>query len=152
MGRDIWALKVTRNAKTTTDDARPAVLYNAQQHAREWLAGETCRRTLLYFTSNYDTTPDNAVEAEVTELVNTRELWFMLRQQPGRLRVHVHRRATGCGARTCATTTTTAIFGEVGDGVDPNRNHASHWGIDNEGSSDDPLSETYRGTAPGLRA
>ena len=52
------------------------------QHAREWLAGETCKRTLLYFTSNYDTTPDNAVEAEVTELVNTRELWFMCVNNP----------------------------------------------------------------------
>ena len=44
------------------------------------------------------------------------------------------------------------ILGEVGDGVDPNRNHSAHWGMDNEGSSDDPLSETYRGTGPGLRA
>ena len=46
MGRDIVALKVTQNAKARTDNTRPAVLYNAMQHAREWLAGETCRRTL----------------------------------------------------------------------------------------------------------
>ena len=39
------------------------------------------------------------------------------------------------------------IYGDNQDGVDPNRNHTSHWGMDNEGSSDDPLSETYRGTA-----
>ena len=36
----------------------------------------------------------------------------------------------------------------VGDGVDPNRNFPKHWGYDNEGSSRDPSSETYRGTAP----
>ena len=53
MGRDIVALKVTQNAKARTDNTRPAVLYNAMQHAREWLAGETCKRTLIYFTSNY---------------------------------------------------------------------------------------------------
>ena len=33
----------------------------------------------------------------------------------------------------------------VGDGVDPNRNFAEHWGYDNEGSSPDPADETYRG-------
>ena len=40
------------------------------------------------------------------------------------------------------------VRGEVVDGVDPNRNHATHWGLDNEGSSDSLISETYRGTGP----
>ena len=53
LGRDIVALKVTKNAKHTRDNSRPAVLYNAMQHAREWLAGETCRRSLDYFVDNY---------------------------------------------------------------------------------------------------
>ncbi len=35
-----------------------------------------------------------------------------------------------------------------GDGVDLNRNMATRWGYDNEGSSPDPASETYRGTTP----
>ena len=40
------------------------------QHAREWLAGETCRRTLLYFTDNYgkDTPATGDI---VTPLVDT---------------------------------------------------------------------------------
>ena len=80
MGRDIVALKVTQNAKTRTDNTRPAVLYNAMQHAREWLAGETCKRSLNYFTSNYGkTTPDGVI---ATELVNTRELWFVCVNNP----------------------------------------------------------------------
>ena len=37
---------------------------------------------------------------------------------------------------------------QVGDGVDPNRNFPNHWGYDNEGSSDIPSSDTYRGPAP----
>ena len=49
----IWAIKVTKNADTEADNTKPAVLYNAQQHAREWLAGETCRRTLDFFVDNY---------------------------------------------------------------------------------------------------
>ena len=36
----------------------------------------------------------------------------------------------------------------VGDGVDPNRNFVDHWGYDNEGSSNEPFSETYRGPSP----
>ena len=146
-GRDIWALKVTRNAKTTTDGARPAVLYNAQQHAREWLAGETCRRTLLYFTSNYDTTPDNAVEEEVTELVNTRELWFSCISNPDGYE-YTFTEGNRLWRKNMRDNNNNGILGEVGDGVDPNRNHTSHWGMDNEGSSDEPLSETYRGTGP----
>ena len=55
--------------------------------------------------------------------------------------------ATACGARTCATTTATAKI-TTGDGVDLNRNFAYKWGYDNEGSSPNPASETYRGTGP----
>jgi hypothetical protein len=36
----------------------------------------------------------------------------------------------------------------VGDGVDPNRNFPTRWGYDNEGSSPEPASETYRGPGP----
>ena len=71
--------------------------------------------------------------------------------QPRRLRLHVRRAASGCGARTCATTTATAQIAP-GDGVDLNRNYPTRWGYDNEGSSPNPGSETYRGTAPGVGA
>ena len=40
---------------------------------------------------------------------------------------------TGCGARTCATTTATAR--SPADGVDLNRNFPTRWGYDDEGSS-----------------
>ena len=107
MGRDIIALKVTQNAKTRTDNTRPAVLYNAMQHAREWLAGETCRRTLLYFTQNYDTTPDNpsrkmspssSTRASCGSRASTTRTATSTRSRP----------ATACGARTWPTTTATA--------------------------------------------
>ena len=39
-------------------------------------------------------------------------------------------------------------IGEIGDGVDPNRNFPRNWGLDDEGSSSDLDSETYRGTSP----
>ena len=36
----------------------------------------------------------------------------------------------------------------VSGGVDLNRNYGYKWGLDNEGSSDDPCDEGYRGKAP----
>ena len=38
------------------------------------------------------------------------------------------------------------------DGVDPNRNFPTNWNYDNEGSSSEFASETYRGPGPGSEA
>ena len=103
------------------------------QHAREWLAGETCRRTLLYFTSNYGkNTPDGQI---VTELVNSRELWFECVNNPDGYE-YTFTPGNRLWRKNMADNNGNGIRGEAVDGVDPNRNHASHWGFDNEGSSD----------------
>ena len=141
MGRDIIALKVTRNAKSTRDSSRPAVLYNAMQHAREWLAGETCRRTLLYFTQNYGKDP------RVTRLVDTRELWFVCVNNPDGYE-YTFTPGNRLWRKNMADNDRDGIRGEVNDGVDPNRNFPVNWGLDDEGSSPDPSSETYRGPEP----
>ena len=141
MGRDIIALKVTKDAKTTDDDSRPAVLYNAVQHAREWLAGETCRRTLLYFMNNYGT------DDRVTRLVDTRELWFVCVANPDGYE-YTFTPGNRLWRKNMADNDGDGIRGENGDGVDPNRNFPVNWGLDNEGSSPVPASETYRGPEP----
>ena len=78
----------------------------------------------------------------MTNLVNTRELWFMPVANPDgyqytfdteRLwRKNLHDN-DGDGAITNA------------DGVDLNRNYDINWGHDDEGSSSQVSSETYRG-------
>ena len=141
LGRDIVALKVTKNAKTTADNSRPAVLYNALQHAREWLAGETCRRTLLYFTDNYGKDPD------VTRLVDSRELWFSCVSNPDGYE-YTFTPGNRLWRKNMADNDGDGIRGETGDGVDPNRNFPVNWGLDNEGSSPVTASETYRGPEP----
>ncbi|HEU5098186.1 MAG TPA: M14 family zinc carboxypeptidase [Roseiflexaceae bacterium] len=137
-GREIIALKVTQGAGLP-DGTRPAVLYSATQHAREWISTEVNRRLLHYFVDNYGTTP------EVTDLVNTRELWFVPVANPDgyqftfdveRLWRKNLRDNNGDGQIT------------VGDGVDPNRNFDEHWNYDNEGSSTEASSDTYRGSGP----
>jgi hypothetical protein len=137
-GREIIALKVTHGAGIP-DGTRPAVLYNAAQHAREWISVEVNRRLLHYFVDNY------GVDPEVTDLVNTRELWFVLVANPDgyqytfdveRMWRKNLRDNNGDGLIT------------VGDGVDPNRNFDEHWNYDNEGSSSVFSADDYRGTGP----
>jgi hypothetical protein len=139
-GVPIQAVKVTRNARTLRDGARPAVLYAGAQHAREWITPEMNRRLLHHVLDGYGTDP------QLTRLLDTTELWFLPVANPdgydftfteGNRQWRKNLRDNnGDGKIT------------VGDGVDPNRNFAEKWGFDNEGSSDDPSSETYRGTGP----
>jgi hypothetical protein len=137
-GREILALKITRDANTLADGRRPAVMYAATQHAREWISTEVDRRLLNYFVDGYQT------NATIKNLVDTREFWFVLVANPDgyqytfdteRLWRKNLRDNNGDGVIT------------IGDGVDPNRNFDEHWNYDNEGSSTELATETYRGTS-----
>ncbi|MET8153792.1 M14 family zinc carboxypeptidase [Actinoplanes sp. NPDC049668] len=139
-GVPIQAVKVTRDARVVPDGRRPAVIYLGGQHAREWITPEMNRRLLHHVIDGYGTNP------ELTRLINTTELWFLPVVNPdgydftftegNRLWRKNLRDNNGDGEIT------------AGDGVDLNRNFAEKWGYDNEGSSPDPASETYRGPAP----
>lgn len=140
-GREIIALQITRGATGADIPGRPAVLYNAMQHAREWLAGETCRRTLDYFTRNYG--KSTSAGLEVTRLVNTTELWFVCVNNPDGYEF-TFTPGNRLWRKNLRDNNDDGVIG-AGDGVDPNRNFSGHWGFDEEGSSPDPASETYRG-------
>ncbi len=138
-GQEILGFKVTRDANRVRDGRRPAVLYVSTQHAREWITPEMTRRLMRHVLDGYGTDP------ELRRLVDTTEMWFVPVANPDgydytftteRLWRKNLRDNNGDGQIT------------VGDGVDPNRNFPTRWGYDNEGSSDDPSSETYRGPAP----
>jgi murein tripeptide amidase MpaA len=138
-GREIIALKVTKDAKTVADGARPDVLYMGTIHAREWIATEVVRRELNYFVSNY------GKNAEVTNLVNSRELWFIPVSNPdGYQYTFDHERFWRKNLRDNNGDGQIA----VGDGVDLNRNFDITWGYDEEGSSSQISSDTFRGTGP----
>jgi hypothetical protein len=138
-GREIIALKVTKDAKTVADGTRPDVLYMGTIHAREWIAAEVVRRELNYFVSNY------GKNAEVTNLVNTRELWFLVVANPdGYQYTFDTERLWRKNLRDNNADGQIA----VGDGVDLNRNYDINWGYDEEGSSSQVSSDTFRGTAP----
>ncbi|UQX00622.1 M14 family metallopeptidase [Streptomyces sp. RerS4] len=137
-GKDILALKVTRNAGKTGDGDKPSVLYMSNQHAREWITPEMTRRLMHHTLDNYGKDP------RITKLVDSTELWFLLSANPdgydhtftadnARLWRKNLRDNDGDGKIT------------TGDGVDLNRNFSYKWGYDNEGSSPNRSSETYRG-------
>ena len=118
---------------------KPQVLFLATHHAREWVATQMAMRLIKYLTSNFGS------DGRVTNLLNTTEVWVVPVGNPDgyqytftneRLWRKNLRDNDGDGEITIA------------DGVDLNRNFASHWGLDEEGSSSNPSDATYRGTAP----
>jgi hypothetical protein len=141
-GKDILAVKVTRNAGTTPDGARPATYYFGAQHAREWITPEMVRRLMHRFLDGYGTDPD------VTSLVDTTELWFMPVANPDG---YDYTFSDAPGARLWRKNLRDNNGDgkvAVGDGVDINRNSGWKWGWDDEGSSPDASSDLYRGPGP----
>ncbi|HEX5087658.1 MAG TPA: M14 family zinc carboxypeptidase [Nocardioides sp.] len=139
-GREIIAVKLTQGAQEVPDGARPAVLYSATQHAREWIATEVDRRLMNHFISAW-----RANDREIKKLLQKNEFWFILVANPdGYQYTFDHERLWRKNLRDNNGDGVT----QVGDGVDPNRNFPNHWGWDEEGSSSIPSSDTYRGPAP----
>ncbi|WP_430645605.1 M14 family zinc carboxypeptidase [Agromyces sp. GXS1127] len=139
-GREIIAVKLTQGAKGQKDGSRPSVLYSSTQHAREWISTETNRRLLNWYVDEW-----KSDDKEVKNLLKSTELWFLLVANPdGYQYTFDHERLwrknlrdnDGDGIVTGA------------DGVDPNRNYPEHFGYDEEGSSSQISSATYRGPSP----
>ncbi|MFZ3496788.1 M14 family zinc carboxypeptidase [Streptomyces sp. 5.8] len=137
-GKDILALKVAKDAKKSRDGAKPSTLYMSNQHAREWITPEMTRRLMHHTLDNY------GKDQRITKLVDSTELWFLLSANPdgydytfapdGQRLWRKNLRDNNADGKITA-----------GDGVDLNRNFTYKWGYDNEGSSPNESSETYRG-------
>ncbi len=139
-GREILALKVTQGARGQRDGRRPAVLFSATQHAREWIATEIDRRLMYHYIEAWANEDPKTVK-----LLQSTELWFVPVMNPDgyqysfdveRLWRKNLRDNDGDGQTTIA------------DGVDPNRNYPEHFKYDEEGSSKIISSQTYRGPGP----
>ncbi|MEO3870573.1 M14 family zinc carboxypeptidase [Nonomuraea sp. B12E4] len=136
-GQDILAVKVSTGARLLPDGLKPATLYSATQHAREWIATEVDMRLLKHVVANKRTLRD---------LLNRTELWFVPVANPdgydftftegNRLWRKNLRDIDGDSQIT------------IGDGVDLNRNFPTNFHYDEEGSSSIPSSDTYRGKGP----
>ena len=139
-GRDIIALRLTANEDSSADGSKPAVLYSATVHAREWIATEVDRRLLEWFIKGWrEDKPD------VVDILRSTELWFVLVQNPdGYQYTFDHDRLWRKNLRdNDGDGQITAL-----DGVDINRNFPEHWNYDDEGSGTITSDETYRGPDP----
>ncbi len=135
-GKDIIAMKVTRDARTLPDGRRPAVLYSSAQHAREWITPEMNRRLLRYLLEGYASTATRRV-------VDTRELWFVPVANPDGYD-YTFTEGNRLWRKNLRDNNADGVITGF-DGVDLNRNFPTRWGYDNEGSSPAPSSDTYRG-------
>lgn len=136
--RPIYMVKISDNADINENE--PQVLYTALHHAREPESMMQMIYFMYYLLENYGTDP------EATYLVNNRELYFVpvvnpdgyeynrLTDPAGGGMWRKNRRNNGGGTY----------------GIDLNRNYGpmAYWNSSYGGSSTDPGSETYRGTAP----
>ncbi|WP_251092903.1 M14 family metallopeptidase [Streptomyces sp. Caat 7-52] len=140
-GQDILALKLTRNAKKSKDGSKPSVLYMSNQHAREWITPEMTRRLMHYYLDHYKT------DKRVKKLVDSTELWFVLSANPDGYDYTFQDPGNRLWRKNLRDVNGDGVI-STGDGVDLNRNFAYKWGYDDEGSSPNPTSQTYRGASP----
>jgi carboxypeptidase T len=132
-GRDIVAVKISDNVGT--DENEPEILYDADHHAREHLTVEMAIYLLHLFTDNY------ASDTRIKGIVNSREIWIVPSVNPDGSEYDI---ATGnyrSWRKNRQPNTNSSYVG-----TDLNRNYGYKWGCCG-GSSSNPSSETYRGTA-----
>ncbi|MGW1036498.1 M14 family zinc carboxypeptidase [Streptomyces antibioticus] len=141
-GQDILAVKLTKNAKTSKDGSKPSVLYASNQHAREWITPEMTRRLLHHYLDAYRT------DRRIKKIVDSTELWFVLSANPDGYDYTFENTANRLWRKNLRDVNGDGVI-STGDGVDLNRNFAYKWGYDDEGSSPNPTSQTYRGASPG---
>ncbi|HUU82842.1 MAG TPA: M14 family zinc carboxypeptidase [Phycisphaerae bacterium] len=126
-GRQLWALHITGSAAAP----KPAVVYNALMHCREWLTAPVVLYLADHLVNNYDSDPaiaylvDN-VDIYLAPCVNPDGYVYTWTSQRYWRK---NRRSNGDGTW----------------GVDLNRNWGYEWGYDDIGSSPVTSSETYRG-------
>ena len=136
--RPVYVVKISDNPEVNENE--PQVLYTALHHAREPEGMMQLIYYMYYLLENYGTDP------EVTYLVNNREMYFIPVVNPDGYEYN-HQTNPGGGGMWRKNRRNN---GGGSYGVDLNRNYGpyEYWNAPNGGSSTDPWSDTYRGTAP----
>lgn len=135
-GRELWMVKISDNPGADEDE--PEVLYTALHHAREPQSMTTVLYFMYYLLEHYGSDP------EVTHIVDHRELYFVPVLNPDG---YVYNESTDPDGGGFWRKNRRDNGGNV-FGVDLNRNYGYEWAYDDEGSSPNPGSDTYRGPGP----
>lgn len=131
-GRNLNYIKISN--PTSVSSSKPNIYILGCHHAREWISVEVPLLFAQYLLENYGSDP------EVAGIVNGSTIYILPIMNPDGLEYTIHYYRMWRKNRR--------VNGGNSFGVDINRNYGSFWGYDNSGSSPNPWSETYRGTAP----
>ncbi|MBN1149659.1 hypothetical protein JXA84_00375 [candidate division WOR-3 bacterium] len=131
-GNQVWAVKVSDNVSVQEDE--PEVMICALHHAREPIGTSIAIYFLHWLSDNYGT------DVEATWIVDNRQVWIVPIVNPDG---YIYNEVTSGYGGMWRKNRRNSGGGNYG--VDPNRNYSYMWGYDNNGSSNDPSSETYRG-------
>ncbi len=132
----IWWVRISDNPDVQQD--KPKVLYTALIHAREGIGVQQMFYFMLHLLENYETND------EVKTLVDNFELYFVPAVNPDGYLYNQSISPNGGGMWR----KNRRVNGGGTFGVDINRNFGYMWGLDNNGSSPNPGSDTYRGPGP----
>ena len=131
-GRDIRGLRIANDAFGEAA-CKPSVLYNACQHAREWISPMVAMYAADRLLGGYDSDPG------LRDLIDRTEILIVPVVNPdGYVYTWTSNRYWRKNRRN---------NGGGSWGVDLNRNWGHEWGHNN-GSSGDPNNEVYRGASP----
>ncbi|HLP94244.1 MAG TPA: M14 family zinc carboxypeptidase [Saprospiraceae bacterium] len=132
-GRKIQFVKISDNPDA--DEPESEVLYTALHHSREPNGASQLLFFMWYLLENYATDP------EIKYLVDNLELYFIPCVNPDGYVYNETNDPQGGGMWR----KNLRDNGDGSFGVDLNRNYGHFWGNDNNGSSPNPQSLTYRG-------
>lgn len=139
-GRPQRVVKLSVNNSFSDDDPSMAnAWYDGLIHAREGAAMRNVRYWMMWLCSNYQRNGFCGYQA--TWLLENREIWCLPCNNVDGWVYNESTNPTGNGMHR-----KNMNWSAGGDGIDLNRNWAVGWG--GAGSSGDPGSTTYRGTAP----
>jgi hypothetical protein len=133
-GRPLLLVKVSEDVRT--DKQQPEVLFSCAQHAREHLTAEMCLHIVWRLAQGYGTDP------AITRLVRSREIWVVPMVNPDGAEYDISTGLFGMWRKNRQPNPGTATIG-----TDTNRNWGDEWACCG-GSSADPASDSYHGTAP----
>jgi hypothetical protein len=133
-GRELWLWKVSDNP--LLDEGEAEARFDALHHAREPEGMQIALWFMLWLLEGYGSDP------VATYLVDERELYFVPCVNPDG---YAYNQQTNPGGGGMWRKNRRPNGGLGSYGVDLNRNYPYQWGYDNSGSSNNPLSETYRG-------
>ena len=128
-GLDLVAYKVTTNANTTADGAKPGAMFHGAQHAREWISAEVVRRGYQYFLEH-----SGDAASGVPAILASTEIWFIPVLNPDGYDYTFQTRGSRLWRKNLRDTNGNGTI-QSGDGIDTNRNFSEKWRYDNEGAS-----------------